>query len=111
MSKKDEMPLPAAASISAPIDKRKTVEQWKKELKTPDWLFAAAMAGAFKAEGLEVTEVQYKSALQHTANEPVGYTTAGVRTVRDQHASVDPFNPEQVAAYESKFIRRRGGSK
>ena len=114
MSKKEEQPAAKAAvgGTAAPPVERKTVEQWREQLKTPDWQFAAAMVGVFKAEGREVTERQYIAAIKHTINEPCGYTTAGIGVARGAHRAIDPLkHPEKVDEYERRYIRKLGGSK
>lgn len=114
MSKEKEKQAPPAVAekgTAAPPAERKTVEAWAEALETPDWLFAAAMAGAFKAEGRELSKVQYLAALKHIANTPIGYTSSGVRVARDAHDAVDATDPAAVEAYEAKFIRRKRGEK
>jgi len=57
--------LAAAASVpsSADSDGRKPVESWAIELKTPDWLFAAAKMLAQWPRGRELTKAEYQSAV------------------------------------------------
>ena len=109
MSKKDELPAPAAAGTDI-FAQKMPAEHWAKKHKTEDWLFAAAKVGAFKnVEGFEVTEAGYLSALQHTLNTPLGYSSMGVGVVRGKHATVDPCNPAAVARFEADHVRKAGG--
>ena len=61
----DKMSAPAA-----PADERKTIEYWRDELKTPDWLFAGLKLGKDWPIGKEVTRETYEEAADWAANVP-----------------------------------------
>jgi hypothetical protein len=104
VSKKEEMPAPAAAGCE-----KKPVEHWAELHNTPSWIFEATKASAFRnIEGFETTEQGYLSAVQHTLNTPCGYTSQGVWQTLKKHREVDPTDLVAVAEYAKCHIRKAG---
>jgi hypothetical protein len=57
----------------APVEpSKKTVEAWRAELGTPDWLFAAARALKQWPIGKELEQAAYTAALDEAANVKLG---------------------------------------
>ena len=51
-----------------PAAERRTVEAWREILATPAWLFAGAKMGERWPIGRELTEAEYREALERAGN-------------------------------------------
>lgn len=47
------------------------IEEWREQLGTPDWLFAAARAKRGWPQGREVSEAEYRAAIKAAENEVI----------------------------------------
>jgi hypothetical protein len=63
---------PPAGEPSAVDPSKKTIEAWRAELGTPDWLFAAARALKQWPIGKELEQAAYTAALDEAANVKLG---------------------------------------